>query len=58
MAAAVTLTRVGLGGVPPAARLAVEVAVGAGFYLAGAALVFRPAAKELLGLARGAWKDR
>ncbi len=58
MVGAVTATRLGLGGVAPAVRLAVEVAVGVGVYLAGAALVFRPATRELLGLARGAWKDR
>jgi PST family polysaccharide transporter len=39
-------------GLAPVAQLGVEVAVGAGVYLAGAVVVFRPAAAELLTLAR------
>jgi O-antigen/teichoic acid export membrane protein len=39
-------------GLAPATQLGVEVAVGAVVYLAGAVVVFRPAAAELLTLAR------
>jgi PST family polysaccharide transporter len=54
MVAAILLARPALGGLPPVVRLLVEVALGALVYLAGAALVFRDAAREFLGLIRSA----
>jgi PST family polysaccharide transporter len=54
MAAAIGLLRPALGGVSPAVRLAVEVALGTAVYLAGALLLFRSAAREFLGLVASA----
>lgn len=58
MVAAILLVRPSLAHLPPALRLAVEVALGAAVYLAGALLIFRSASREFLGLARSALLHR
>ncbi len=54
MVAAVVAARPALGELAPAIRLAVEVGIGAAVYLAGARLIFRDAAAELIGMVRSA----
>jgi hypothetical protein len=53
MVAAIFAVRPALDGHRPVVRLAIEVALGAAVYLAGAAVIFRDAAVEFLGLVRG-----
>lgn len=58
MVAAIYGARPLLGGLAPAVRLAVEVALGAAVYLAGAVFIFRDAAREVISLARSALRRR
>lgn len=52
MAAVIVAARPALCGLPPLAALAIEIALGAAVYLAGARFVFRAAAADFLGLVR------
>jgi PST family polysaccharide transporter len=52
MVAAIVASRAATGGLAPAARLALEVALGAAVYLAGALVLFRATARDFLGLVR------
>jgi PST family polysaccharide transporter len=52
MVAAILAARPELDDLSPRLRLLVEVAIGAAVYLAGARLIFRDAARELIGLVR------
>jgi PST family polysaccharide transporter len=58
MVAAILLARPGLQGLSPVSRLVVEVVLGAAVYLAGARLIFRAAAAELVGLVRSGLSRR
>jgi PST family polysaccharide transporter len=58
MAAVIFAARPHLLGLSPAVRLAVEIAVGAAVYLAGALLIFRAAAAEFMGMLRSAISRR
>lgn len=54
MVGAVLAARPALGALSPVARLGVEVGLGAAVYLAGARLIFRDAASELIAMVRSA----
>jgi len=54
MVVSILMVRPALQGLSSATRLVTEVAVGAVVYLAGAALIFRPAARDFVGLVRTA----
>jgi len=58
MMAAILLVRPSLRGLSPGLRLLIEVALGCGVYLLGAAVIFRTAARELLGTVRAALHRR
>jgi PST family polysaccharide transporter len=58
MVAAILAVRPSLDGHRPVVRLAIEVALGAAIYLAGAVVIFRDAAVEFLGLLRGSLGER
>lgn len=58
MVGAIFAARPALGGLAPAARLGVEIGIGAAVYLAGARLIFREAAGELIGMVRSAVSRR
>jgi lipopolysaccharide exporter len=54
MVAAILATRPTLADLRPVVRLCIEIAIGAAVYLAGARLIFRAAAAELIGMVRSA----
>jgi PST family polysaccharide transporter len=54
MVAAILVARPALMDLRPIIRLCVEIAIGAAVYLAGARLIFRAAAAELIGMVRSA----
>lgn len=58
MVAAILAVRPALGGHRPVVRLALEVALGAAVYLAGAVVIFRSAAAEFIGLLRASFLRR
>jgi lipopolysaccharide exporter len=58
MVAVIRLVQPSLQDMAPVAQLAIEVALGAAVYLAGARLIFREAASEFLGMVRAAVSRR